>query len=213
MLGRLRLDLDTCKDLYVRMTRRVFETDKMIAGIPFKSTMYKASKLEEVIREVVREHTISEHEGNDSIANATPVGPDIGGFGPALQRTMSQSSRYSQFGMSPTSQQRLSFGSLALGNPNALLYDTREHRTKMAVTAVLRGTRVTTLLRSYDSRKEPAPDVNCSVWQAGRADVCARAGIQADSNRAVGISRRRRWAVQSVTTYPRRGNCQRMART
>ena len=27
MLGRLRLDLETCKDVYVRMTRRVFETD------------------------------------------------------------------------------------------------------------------------------------------------------------------------------------------
>ena len=69
MLGRLRLDLDTCKDLYVRMTRRVFETDKTFAGIPLKSTMFKASKLEEVIRECVREHTVSEYEGNDMLAN------------------------------------------------------------------------------------------------------------------------------------------------
>lgn len=28
------------------------------------------------------------------------------------------------------------------------------------------------LLRSYDSRKEPAPETNCTVWQAGRA-TCA----------------------------------------
>lgn len=174
MLGRLRLDLDTCKDLYVRMTRRVFETDKTFAGIPLKSTMFKASKLEEVIRECVREHTVSELEGNDTLANATPMTPDSHNRSASTtsadipQRSMSQSSRYSQFGMSPNTQ-RLSFGSLQWGNSNALLYDTRENRTKTAVTAVLKGTPVTTLLRSYDSRKEPAPDVNCTIWQAGRA--------------------------------------------
>lgn len=69
--------------------------------------------------------------------------------------------------MSPMHNRGL--GSLNMGNPNALLYDTREHRTKTAVTAVLKGTKVITLLRSYDSRKEPAPDVNCTIWQAGRA--------------------------------------------
>src|ERR1700710_1663857 len=66
MLGRLRLDLDTCKDVYVRMTRRVFETDKTIAGIPYRSTLFKASKLEEAIRECVREHTVYDDEGNDN---------------------------------------------------------------------------------------------------------------------------------------------------
>ena len=175
MLGRLRLDLDTCKDLYVRMTRRVFETDKTFAGIPFKSTMFKASKLEEVIRECVREHTISETEGNDTLANATPMNADTPGRGSTdinlPQRTLSQSSRYSQVGMSPITQ-RMTFGSLGSlqwGNPNTLLYDSRENRTKTAVTAVLRGTPVTQLLRSYDSRKEPAPEVSCTIWQAGRA--------------------------------------------
>ena len=176
MLGRLRLDLDTCKDLYVRMTRRAFESDKTIAGIPYRSTMFKAGLLEDVIRGVVREHTISELEGNDTLANATPMSAETPGANvtsPASstfpQRSMSQSSRYSQVGMSPTSTNRLSFGSLQFGNPNALLYDTRENRTKTAVTAVFKGTPVTTLLRSYDSRKEPAPDVNCTIWQAGRA--------------------------------------------
>ncbi|KAF2487441.1 acyl transferase/acyl hydrolase/lysophospholipase [Neohortaea acidophila] len=175
MLGRLRLDLDTCKDLYVRMTRRVFETDKTFAGIPLKSTMFKASKLEEVIRECVREHTVSEYEGNDTLANATPMGASARGSmesaAPSMrgpQRTFSQSSKYSQMGGSPASN-RLSFGSLALGDPNALLYDSRENRAKTAVTAVMRGTPVTKLLRSYDSRKEPAPEVDCTIWQAGRA--------------------------------------------
>ncbi|TKA59877.1 hypothetical protein B0A55_12610, partial [Friedmanniomyces simplex] len=100
MLGRLRLDLDTCKDVYVRMTRRVFETDKTFAGIPYKSTMFKASKLEEAIRECVREHTIFEDEGNDVLANATPMSADAQGGAIAPdsttipQRSLSQGSRY-----------------------------------------------------------------------------------------------------------------------
>lgn len=175
MLGRLRMDLETCKTMYVRMTRRVFETDKTFAGIPFKSTMFKASKLEEAIRECVAQHTISEYEGNDVLANATPMTTDIPGTPtgrktePRPQRTLSQTSRYSRIGsMSPISQ-RAGFGSLAWGDPNALLYDTRENRTKTAVTAVLKGTPHNVFLRSYDSRKETAPDMNCTIWQAGRA--------------------------------------------
>lgn len=41
-----------------------------------------------------------------------------------------------------------------------------------AVTAVLQGTPQNVLLRSYDSRKEPAIEPNCTIWQAGRA-TCA----------------------------------------
>lgn len=44
------------------------------------------------------------------------------------------------------------------------------------MTAVYRGTHPRTgasiLLRSYDSRREPAPEFNCTIWQAGRA-TCA----------------------------------------
>ncbi|KAI7489780.1 FabD/lysophospholipase-like protein [Hortaea werneckii] len=183
MLGRLRLDLDTCKDVYVRLTRRAFETDKTFAGIPYKSTMFKASKLEEVIKACVREHTVFEDEGNDLLANATPMSSEVPqNAGPpgspqsphapasGMGRSMSQSSRYSQMGMSPMSPMSARMGgSLRWGNANADLYDTRENRTKTAVTAVLKGTKTTTLLRSYDSRKEPAPDVKCAIWQAGRA--------------------------------------------
>lgn len=174
MLGRLRLDIDTCKDVYVRMTRRVFETDKRIAGIPYRSTLFKASKLEEAIRECVREHTIFEDEGNDVLANAVPMSPDTpqSATTPSVpQRTVSNASRYSQVGMSPVSA-RMNLGSLHGGNPNALLYDTRENRTKTAVTAVFKGTAKNgpaVMLRSYDSRKETAPDTMCTIWQAGRA--------------------------------------------
>ena len=40
------------------------------------------------------------------------------------------------------------------------------------MTAVYKGTPKngsSALLRSYDSRKEPAPEFNCTIWQAGRA--------------------------------------------
>ena len=188
MLGRLRLDLDTCKDLYVRMTRRVFETDKTLAGIPWKSTMFKASKLEMAIREAVRLHTVSESEGNDSLARmSSPVSvpeprdslSDLksvssGSGDPSSPRlSFGQESRHSQIGNSPPSS-RSTWGPYTGGNADASLYDARPERTKTAVTAVMRGTPTTKLLRSYDSRREPAPEVNCSIWQAGRA-TCATA--------------------------------------
>lgn len=172
MLGRLRLDIDTCKDVYVRMTRKVFETDKTFAGIPYRGTLFKASKLEEAIKECVTHHTIDGDEGNDTIAMAQPMSPDTPGgnrdsFAPSIQRSSSVSSRYSQVGMSPISPRQSRWG-----NPNASLYDMRQNRTKTAVTAVYKGTpkgSPAVLLRSYDSRRESAQEVNCAIWQAGRA--------------------------------------------
>lgn len=170
MLGRLRLDIETCKDVYVRMTRRVFETDKTIAGIPYRSTLFKASKLEEAIRECVREHTIYDDEGNDSKdAVSSTSRQSLQVARPA--RSVSVASRHSTIGMTPVDP-RSSVGISRWGNPNALLYDSRENRTKTAVTAVYRGTPKggkPALLRSYDSRKEPSPEYNCYIWQAGRA--------------------------------------------
>src|SRR3954447_656820 len=102
MLGRLRLDLETCKEVYVRMTRKVFETDKTIAGIPYRSTLFKASKLEEAIKECVREHTIYDNEGNDEDddPNSPPGSPLPMVPGSAFKRhparSLSVASRYSQ---------------------------------------------------------------------------------------------------------------------
>lgn len=175
MLGRLRLDIETCKDVYVRMTRRVFETDKTIAGIPYRSTLFKASKLEEAIRECVREHTVYDDEGNDSKdAVSSTSRQSLNVARPA--RSISVASRHSTIGMTPVDP-RTSVGISRWGNPNAFLYDSRENRTKTAVTAVYRGTPKggnAALLRSYDSRKEPSPEYNCCIWQAGRA-TCATA--------------------------------------
>jgi hypothetical protein len=145
MLGRLRLDIETCKDVYVRMTKRVFETDKTIAGIPYRSTLFKASKLEEAIRECVRQHTIFEAEGNDegdepdmpdspqsrysnSQSLELPMQPGSA-YGGRMNRSPSVASRYSQIGASPISDFRGPLES-RWGKPNALLYDSRENRTK-----------------------------------------------------------------------------------
>ncbi|KAJ5178883.1 hypothetical protein N7492_002093 [Penicillium capsulatum] len=179
MLGRLRLDLETCKEVYVRMTRKVFETDKTIAGIPYRSTLFKASKLEEAIRECVREHTVFEAEGNDmpnsnprASMSSLPYSP-----GSIPQRSVSRgsfsTSAAATHPQSPASQRgSLFLNGMRWGNPEALLYDNRENRTKTAVTALYKGTPrngPAVLLRSYDSRREPPPEFDCTIWQAGRA--------------------------------------------
>ena len=133
MLGRLRLDIETCKEVYVRMTRHVFETDKTFAGIPYRSTLFKASKLEEAIRECVREHTIFEAEGNDGFDDGrsfpsftmSPATPTSADGDP--RRSMSNASRASV--VTPTGY-RGSAAPLRWGNPNTLMYDQRENRTK-----------------------------------------------------------------------------------
>jgi hypothetical protein len=175
MLGRLRLDLETCKQLYVRLTRMVFETDKTIAGIPYRSTLFKASKLEEAIKLCVREHTIFEKEGNDggrepdaNLVNPLSSGP---------RRHQSNASVVSFSARSPAAQMAATSlsGNARYGDPNARLYDSRENRTKTAVTAMYKGSprnSAPVLLRSYDSRKEPPPEFDCKIWQAGRA-TCA----------------------------------------
>ncbi|KAH6649685.1 acyl transferase/acyl hydrolase/lysophospholipase [Chaetomium tenue] len=177
MLGRLRLDIETCKELYVRLTRIVFETDKTIAGIPYRSTLFKATKLEEAIKECVREHTIYEKEGNDgseagSIYN--PLSPASRSSAAHPKRHTSNASVLSFSARSPTSQAARPAFSRG-GNPNARLYDERENRTKTVVTAVYKGTQkggAPAMLRSYDSRREPAPEFDCKIWEAGRA-TCA----------------------------------------
>ena len=140
MLGRLRLDLETCKEVYVRMTRRVFETDKTFAGIPYRSTLFKASKLEEAIRECVREHTIYENEGNDlsrqNGGRSSLSSPMYSPNSSAPQRSGSRASfsTTGSFSNNPVSQRNSAFiNGLRFGNPEALLYDNRENRTKTYV--------------------------------------------------------------------------------
>ena len=174
MLGRLRLDLETCMDVYVRMTRRVFETDKTIAGIPYKQTLFKASKLEDAIKACVREHTFFEDEGNDGTAAG---GKEFAGMSPvstssAPRRSMSVRSGSAGGVSSPGAARNSSLFPATWGNADATLYDSRDKRTKTAVTAVYKDTPKngnSILLRSYESRKEPSVEFDCTIWQAGRA--------------------------------------------
>lgn len=133
MLGRLRLDLETCKEVYVRLTRSVFETDKTIAGIPYRSTLFKASKLEEAIKQCVRQHTQLVKEGNDGEESQEPsllspmnsTRPGSSNVG----RHASNASVASFSARSPTYQSQPMYSGRG-GNPNAALYDNRENRTK-----------------------------------------------------------------------------------
>jgi hypothetical protein len=133
MLGRLRLDLETCKELYVRMTRTVFQTDKTIAGIPYRSTLFKASKLEEAIKTAVQEHTVKEREGNDSAESPLTNPLNAASYSSAglPRRNQSNASTVSFSARSPASQMahRPAYNS-RYGDPNARLYDHRENRTK-----------------------------------------------------------------------------------
>lgn len=138
MLGRLRLDLETCKELYVRMTRMVFETDKTILGIPTHSTLFKASRLEEAIKEAVREHTASDTEGNDGTSDSvSPLSTHSyshsRGNSHIPRRHASNASVVSFSGKSPTAQMARPTFTGRGGNPNARLYDERENRTKTYV--------------------------------------------------------------------------------
>ncbi|KAK3378611.1 acyl transferase/acyl hydrolase/lysophospholipase [Podospora didyma] len=178
MLGRLRLDLETCKELYVRLTRMVFETDKTIAGIPYRSTLFKATKLEDAIKDAVREHTIYDNEGNDGTDSGNPISAvsrSSAAYSTNSKRHSSNASVVSFSARSPSAQAAKPAFSPRGGNPNARLYDERENRTKTAVTAVYKGTPKgggPAMLRSYDSRREPPPEFDCKIWEAGRA-TCA----------------------------------------
>lgn len=134
MLGRLRLDLETCKELYVRMTRMVFETDKTIFGIPTHSTLFKASKLEDAIKEAVREHTTSETEGNDGTASdiVSPLS-SYSRHSRIPRRHASNASVVSFSAKSPAAQMARPAFTGRGGDPNARLYDERENRTKTYV--------------------------------------------------------------------------------
>ena len=62
MFGRLRMNVDDCITVYTQMTKYVFETDKTIVGIPYRSTLFKASKLENAIQDCVNRFDGHEEE-------------------------------------------------------------------------------------------------------------------------------------------------------
>ncbi len=127
MLGRLRMNTKDCMRVYVQMTRKVFETDKTIAGIPYRSTLFKASMLEDAIRACVRSFENRDDEddvpGSPSSLNfgSRPgsVMSDKNGMPRRSSTSLSVRKRYSQFS---------SDGYTRFGDPNAPLEDSRKER-------------------------------------------------------------------------------------
>ena len=122
MLGRLRMNTRDCMRVYVQMTRKVFETDKTIAGIPYRSTLFKASLLEDAIRACVRtfEHEKEAEEFEDRDMPMSPA---------SLERPMSVRSGTSGVNRMATNATHFSSEAFTqLGNPNASLEDPRKEK-------------------------------------------------------------------------------------
>ncbi|KAL7273179.1 hypothetical protein RUND412_003974 [Rhizina undulata] len=171
LIGRLRLSLEVCKRVYVEMTQRVFQTDKTIAGLPYRKTLFKASKLEEAIKEVVRDVTSREqeddHTDNLHIMPRTP---------PTSIKHSPNFNNFSFTDSSESGRDSLSvhhIGLLQRGNEDALLYDSRLNRCKTFVTAVYKDSDESAppaILRTYDSPAAVSSNTpKCTIWQAGRA--------------------------------------------
>ena len=134
MLGRLRMNTKDCMRVYVQMTKKVFETDKTIAGIPYRSTLFKASMLEEAIKACVRSF---EHERDIDQEDEYREMPKSPGSFSRPQSIMSDKNGMPRSSTSSTVNRFSGISSdswTALGDPNAPLEDPRrEKRTKTLV--------------------------------------------------------------------------------
>ena len=129
MLGRLRMNTKDCMRVYVQMTRKVFETDKTIAGIPYRSTLFKASMLEDAIRACVRTFEHERDENLEDMYGDMPNSPadfsrptsmmsDKNGM-PRSSTSSSPRNRYSQFAADNWA---------TMGDANASLEDPRKEK-------------------------------------------------------------------------------------
>ncbi|KAK6362370.1 hypothetical protein TWF730_006061 [Orbilia blumenaviensis] len=185
MLGRLRMSVQTCKDVYTRMTRYVFETDKRFVGIPYGETLYKASKLERAIRTVVYERTKDDHldlnmemNSEDEDWDLEPSGGHYDDDEKDLERRMSIMGRTDSIKAIAEASRISAAGerrNLRYGNAEALMHDKRKGRCKTMVTAVYKGSSsdsTAAIFRTYSSGVESMSYPDCRIWQAGRA-TCA----------------------------------------
>jgi hypothetical protein len=121
------MDLETCKDVYVKVSKRVFQSDKTIAGLPLKKTLFKASRLEEALKELVREFEYPSPEHDAFSAYSSPRAPGT----PASHHNGSQKLQSAwDASSSEGSTTNSSQGQMDTGNGNALLLDSRPDRCK-----------------------------------------------------------------------------------
>lgn len=144
LLGRLRLDVETTKKVWVQVSKKVFESDKTLGGLPFKKTLFKASLLEEVIRDVVREYAVPAERDSDSCtihsnSNSAPYSPMSPMMSPVMMPVSAFSpanSLRSPGGYGSSSGASSHSNSSTLGKPDragdgdALLLDSRPDRCK-----------------------------------------------------------------------------------
>jgi len=175
MLGRMRMDVESCKSYYVSLTRFVFITDKTILGMPYGKTLFKASRLEEAIKHCVRESTRFDSE--KIVPHSPPREEPSSPQSLVHRRTDSWRRRRSESSSRHEDRGRTGQPRRHVGNPEAPLYDMREGACKTFVTAMLEGSKKgapPVLLRSYPSPVESMPSYRTTIWQAGRA-TCATA--------------------------------------
>ncbi|KAF3915649.1 hypothetical protein ABW21_db0209460 [Orbilia brochopaga] len=192
MLGRLRMSVQTCKEVYTRMTRYVFETDKRFVGIPYGETLYKASKLERAIRTVVHERTKHDHLDLNMEVNSDDEDWDLepgGGLYDEEEKELER--RMSMMGRTDSIREIAEASRIATaddrrrlryGNAEALMHDKRKGRCKTMVTAVYRGSSdnsTPAIFRTYSSGVESMSYPDCRIWQAGRATCATLAAFKA----------------------------------
>src|SRR4051794_21720657 len=151
MLGRLRMSVSTCKEVYVRMTRYVFETDKRVIGIPYGETLFKASKLERAIREIVRERSKDDALDLPSDAGSDEDDWDLeprGGYyedekDKHLEASLDIGERTESLrGIIDASRIPTADGQRrGIGSADAQMHDKRKGRCKTFVTAVYKGSK------------------------------------------------------------------------
>ena len=132
MLGRLRMNTKDCMRVYVQMTRKVFETDKTIAGIPYRSTLFKASMLEDAIRACVRSFEHERDESPEDVFRDMPNSPGSVSIDSRPQSMMSDKNGMPRTPTSATSKNRYSHYAAdnwtTQGDPNASLEDIRREK-------------------------------------------------------------------------------------
>ncbi|KAF8465521.1 acyl transferase/acyl hydrolase/lysophospholipase [Kalaharituber pfeilii] len=167
MLGRMRMDIETCKEYYESLARHVFFTDKTILGLPYGNTLFKASKLEEAIKLCVRECTRYDHL---PLLHYVPIGQGDS-LGPELPQIQPTSTAARGRAVDNT-----------LGNPDASLFDHRVGACKTLVTTSYMSSHCgapPVLLRSYQTTRDSTMvSTKATIWQAGRATCAIKAAFK-----------------------------------
>lgn len=107
------------------MTKRVFEADKTIAGLPHRKTIFKASKLEEFMKELVREASMQ--DGEDTVNMFIDPKCPIAQVRPRRTQTLDS---FADSSDGSRSENALPLQGFRWGNENALFYDLKAESCK-----------------------------------------------------------------------------------